>query len=269
MIQNTCKLEGGSIAYWDNGVDTDIAVLFLHGNSMDAMAFENQIRSNKFDSFHVLAPDLPGHGHSFLQEYSINSLVDALVEFCNSLVLDKIILVGHSFGGHLAIHILPGLKNCVGLFLIGTSPLGSFQDIPYAYQVSPTFSLFFKGKLETSERREMARIMVGEASYDGLKAIDRTQPDFRSGISSSLEKGEMLNEIEILRNSGIDASVFLGSHDLLARKEYLNRLQLQGIIKNLVILQFCGHSPHLENPEKFNSCLSAYLQKLSTRLWTK
>ncbi|TDQ31029.1 hypothetical protein CLV82_1728 [Zeaxanthinibacter enoshimensis] len=72
MIQNTCKLEGGSIACWDNRVDTDSTVLFLYGNSIDTLACENQIRSNKFDSFHVLSPDLPGHGHSFLQEYSVN-----------------------------------------------------------------------------------------------------------------------------------------------------------------------------------------------------
>lgn len=70
MIQNTCKLEGGSIVCWDNRVDADSTVLF-YGNFIDTLAFENQIQSNKFETFHVLATDLPGHGHSFLQEYTI------------------------------------------------------------------------------------------------------------------------------------------------------------------------------------------------------
>jgi len=78
--------------------------LFIHGFSGSATQWKYQL--NLFSSNNrVIAPDLRGHGHSGkpIGKYTTRELVNDLVSVLDNLgVVDKIILLGHSFGGAIA-----------------------------------------------------------------------------------------------------------------------------------------------------------------------
>ena len=76
-------------------------VVCLHGVTSHGRHFENLAAA--LDGFHVLAPDLLGHGASLYEPpWDIHAHVDAIVDTVGA---KPAMLVGHSFGGRLAFEI--------------------------------------------------------------------------------------------------------------------------------------------------------------------
>ena len=113
-------------------------VCFLHGwgrSSKDFMNIENEFES--------ISLDIPGFGKSvpFPRSLSPKKYAEYLADIIPSTVE---ILVGHSFGGRIAVH-LSQIKNYKKIVLIGT-PLIKKQNTKKSFSV---FNLF---KLMNNER---------------------------------------------------------------------------------------------------------------------
>jgi pimeloyl-ACP methyl ester carboxylesterase len=85
--------------YLDWGNALAGSMLLVHGMCTTAHGWDF-FAVNMKEQYHVLAPDLRGHGESdWSPEYHIGDYVDDLSYFVNNLDLENIVLIGHSLGG--------------------------------------------------------------------------------------------------------------------------------------------------------------------------
>lgn len=107
------NVEGGivSLAVGVSGEQSDsgICLIFLHGAGSSKETWHNQIKQLR-NHFLLLAPDMRSHGESSLSDdLSLNLLVADIAEIVNAfqelIGTRKIVLVGHSVGGAIAVHV--------------------------------------------------------------------------------------------------------------------------------------------------------------------
>jgi pimeloyl-ACP methyl ester carboxylesterase len=107
QAQSTTKMEKkfinteiGRIALFYKQINTEkIPVLFLHGVYFDHHLWEYQIE--QITERTVIAIDMPMHGESnqnIKVDWNLNNCADMLLEILDSLKIDKVIAVGHSWG---------------------------------------------------------------------------------------------------------------------------------------------------------------------------
>lgn len=249
-----------------NGSGIAPTVILLHGNSSSVAVWQDQLTCEKLSSFPMVALDLPGHGGSFRNgAYSVPALIEILKK--NIASYESVVLVGHSLGGHLAIELLPELKNCSGLLICGTPPIKKPINLGEAFMPDERMGLLFKKDLGTQEARQFAECVCGDfqiRGFDILKAVLDTDPKFREGIWVSVSKGELADEFEILEKAKIPIALIYGAEDPFVNANYLNTLQIPLLWKDKIhMVENSGHSPHLERPEQFNSLLFDFLNDLA------
>ena len=98
------NVKGYNLNYIDEGSGT--AVLLLHGWGSNIKSFLSLINILK-NKYRVLAFDYPGFGDSEMLKtsFSVDDYVDIVIDFLKQLKVDKVILIGHSYGGRIIIKI--------------------------------------------------------------------------------------------------------------------------------------------------------------------
>ena len=91
------------VAYVDQGSGKK-TLLFIHGLGSYLPAWKHNIEELK-SHFRCIAVDLPGYGHSTKTPHSgkMSYYAQVIIKLMNHLELDKVVLVGHSMGGQIAI----------------------------------------------------------------------------------------------------------------------------------------------------------------------
>lgn len=115
-IQGFAEVNGAKLFYKVSGKGTPI--ILIHGFSFDSRCWKNQIPALK-KKYQVICYDLRGFGQSSLpvldQPYSHTRDLISLMDY---LGIDKAILVGHSYGGRVAIECaLNNPERLAGLIL--------------------------------------------------------------------------------------------------------------------------------------------------------
>ncbi|MFH1034401.1 MAG: alpha/beta hydrolase [Pseudomonadota bacterium] len=97
--------DGVRLAYDQQG-QGDPALLFIHGYTCDHSFFEPQVE-HFAPGRRVLAVDLRGHGQSDKpeQDYTLAGLADDCAWLCRRLGLERVVAVGHSMGGGVALEL--------------------------------------------------------------------------------------------------------------------------------------------------------------------
>jgi len=106
----------------ERGEPTSPPVLLIHGWGCSVFVFWRNMPALADAGFRAIAVDLKGHGLSDKpvapDEYTIDSLVEHLVDILDALGLDRPALAGHSLGGTLIYHFAakyPQRVRCLGL----------------------------------------------------------------------------------------------------------------------------------------------------------
>jgi lipase len=80
-------------------------LLCLHGITSHAIRFR-RLAQERFGDFRVIAVDLRGHGHSGWEPpWDLETHVADVIETMDSLHLERVDIIGHSFGGRTALEL--------------------------------------------------------------------------------------------------------------------------------------------------------------------
>jgi len=261
MISNWVKEEKILI----NGIETNFKIagegeplLILHGwggSSGSWIEVQKILANNRFK---VIVLDLPGFGKSISPPvpWSVKDYSNFVLKFIEKIGLEKIILMGHSFGGRIAIkfsNLYPEkLKN-----LILCSSAGIKHSLTLGQKIILNLSLFgnflFSKKL-LKRFKDVARNIFYSflRKKDYAKAKGMMKETFQKVVAEDLrtELPEIKTRTLIIWGQK-DKAVPL--KDAYLMKEKIPQSTLE-------ILSKTGHTPNLEEPEKLAEIILNFIK---------
>jgi len=273
--EHAAMLNGHEFAYLDSGEGP--ALLFIHGLTGSQRNWAHLI--DALDHEHrVLAPDLFGHGASakVMGDYSLGAHAATLRDLLDLLGIDRVTLVGHSFGGGIAMqfcYLFPERVERLVLVASGglgrdVSPLLRAATVPGAEWVLPVIaSGWVRGRVEavgrlltsrgwraSSDTTEVWRGFTSLADADTRRAFLATT---RGVIDPG---GQTVTAHDHLPMAiAIPTLVVWGTRDRMIPAWHATTAHEAIAGSRVVLFVGAGHFPHLDEPERFAELLSDFM----------
>ena len=171
----TLTTDWGEMAYSDTGGSGN-PLFFLHGTGCDSADWTAVIERLP-QSQRCITLDFRGHGQSSVptEPFTLANLADDVLHLVNSIGIDKIILVGHSLGGMVAMEVASRSSCVIGLVLLeGWTSLASagsaFDSGRFYGSLSETE--IKKIQQKAKEKRSRFKPNVWESFWASVKDFD-------------------------------------------------------------------------------------------------
>ncbi len=230
-------------------------IVLVHGAGGNHLYWPPEIR--RLRGIRVFAPDLPGHGKSEGPgEQSIQSYQDTLLRWLDFIGLQKIILVGHSMGGAIALRFASlHPERVAGLGLISTGA---------RLKVHPSLieSAAGRGSNETAIEFIIEQSFSDQANprlvNQAAQRFKETRPSVLHGDFLACEAFDMRQELGTL---SMPTLVLCGDQDRMTPLRFSQYLARQLPNAELEIIREAGHMVILERPREVAACLQRFLEK--------
>ena len=243
----------------------DTALLFLHGWCGDHEYWKNQVDVFAPD-YRVITLDQAGHGESGKNRdnWSVAGLARDVESVVKALGLKRVILVGHSMGGPVALAAAKGMPGKV-IAVIGVDTL---QDVEFkmpeevtkkfladfANDFQGTMHVAFGGMVPEKTEAELKNwLLTRAAAQDQKMALglmrDMTELDMKDLLKEALVPVRCINSAggyQFFRPTSVEVN-----------KKYADF--------NAVIMDGVGHYPMLEQPAEFNRKLRDVLKEFAAK----
>lgn len=125
LEEKTYTLDGIKMTYYEAGHGPTL--LFLHGAGIRALTYKKSLLELA-KHFHLYAPDLPGFGKSDMPplDWTFTEYANFFNSFIQTRNLSNLILIGHSFGGRIALELAAQSPNITNLILVDTTLLAKY-----------------------------------------------------------------------------------------------------------------------------------------------
>ena len=232
-------------------------IVLIHGAGGDHLYWPPQVR--RLQDERIFAVDLPGHGKSDGVGYhSIDDYTREIIEFVKALKLSKVILVGHSMGGAVALQAaIKYPKRVLGLGLIGSTA---------RLAVSPNL-LHSASNPETAAEAIRTVIELSFAPETGARLKDVAGQRMAQTRSSVLY-GDFLacDAFEVsatqLAKISVPALIVFGAADQMTPAIGAEALRTQIKGARLEVVPGAGHMVMLEQPERVAELLHEFVNSI-------
>ncbi len=264
------SIHGHEMAYRMEGEGP--ALLLLHGIAGSSRTWRDVIPALT-GRFTVIAPDLMGHGQSEKPDgdYSLGAFASGLRDLLALLDVDRASVIGHSFGGGVALQLAyQHPERCERLVLVDSGGLGRevnlmlrMMTLPGSEYVMPVVFPAFLRHWGDSLFRTMADrgIRVGHAAeiwsaYASLTEVENRHA-FARTINAVIDPGgQTVSAMDRLYLAApLPTLIVWGDRDgiIPVSHAYAAHQAMPG--SRLVVLDGVGHFPQVEAPEKFVDAL--------------
>jgi pimeloyl-ACP methyl ester carboxylesterase len=265
-VGETVDVDGVSTNYHDVG--SGQPVVLIHGSGPGVSAWANWRLTLPELSHHVrvLAPDVLGFGYTERpagQRYDLDAWTTHLLGFLDALGLDRVSLVGNSFGGALALHLATHHSERVGRLVLMGSVGVPFELTPgleavWGFQPSPAamrdvLEVFaFDQDLLTDD---LARLRLDAATRPGVQEAYISM--FPAPRQRSIEA--LTIDEDLIRTIGQPTLVVHGRDDRVIPMANSQRLHELIPDSRLHVFDRCGHWVQIEHANEFNRLLVDFL----------
>lgn len=233
-------------------------VLILHGwgGSSDSWVRTQEFLARK--DYKVIIPDFPGFGKSRtpLRPWSVDDYVNWLNDFISGLGLEKFFLVGHSFGGRVAVKFAIKYPEKIKKLIL----CGSAGIKPKPGLKTRIIFLFSRIGNATFTPKHFVRFKDGARNifYSFLRNKDYVKANgtMKETIKKILEEDLLPNLSEIKTKT----LIIWGNLDRMVPVKYAYIFKQKIQNSELQILPKSGHSPHLEEPEKLAEIIIQFIK---------
>ncbi len=246
-------IEEGKYKYLEVGEGTPIII--LHGLMGGLSNFEGVINHFLALNYKVIVPELPLYTKSI-----INTNVKNFAKFVNDFIkhkkLERVILLGNSLGGHIALlHAKLFPENMKALVITGSSGLyesAMGDSYPrrgdYEFIKKKAEGVFYDPKVATKEIVDD----VFNTVNDRMKLI-KTLTIAKSAIRHNMAKD--------LPKMHIPTCIIWGKNDIVTPPEVADEFHNLLPDSDLFWIDKCGHAAMMEHPDTFNTLLENWLKK--------
>jgi pimeloyl-ACP methyl ester carboxylesterase len=254
------------------------AVLLLHGLGCDHTTWDAVIEPLSRRCT-VIAPDLLGHGRSDKPraDYSIGGFANGMRDLLTVLGIDKATVVGHSFGGGVAMQFAYQFPERTDrLMLVAAGGLG--PDVTPAIRAiaTPGFhqvmglltmpgvrhagvaglrALAHAPLKVTRDLDEVATIydtFKDPAARHAIRHVVRAVVDWRGQIVTMADRAYLTEEMPL--------SVVWGSDDAVLPVEHAARAAELAPRARVEVIPDAGHFPHKDRPQRFVRILQDFIR---------
>ena len=246
------KVDRGVASHIDVGSGKPL--IFLHGLFGGLSNWDNVIK--KFaHQYRVLVPQLPLLELD-IRKANLDSLVDYVREFKNSLGIKSATLVGNSLGGHVALlYTLRNPHRVSSLVLVGSSGLyeNSFgNSFPkrgdYGYVRNKVADIFHNKTVVTED-------LVNDV-YETTRSISNSLKIVH--YAKSAQRNNLADYLSLIQ---VPTQIIWGANDPVTPPEVGLRFNKAIKGSELHLIPECGHVPMMETPEVFNGLLESFLKR--------
>jgi pimeloyl-ACP methyl ester carboxylesterase len=269
----TSSNDNVSLRAWDWGAGRD-ACLLLHGFGEGAYVW-NRFAPSVAHLFRTLAVDLRGHGDSSwdtMGRYSIENHVADVLHVIQTLRLDRLVLVGHSLGGDIALRVATALPSeVVGLALIDFGPDPSpegvarvrsdFNESIRTWGSADDYASWLQARRPLVNSEVIQELAAGALRPDpdgGFRPKSDPSMGKHEGADDKIRARQLLKHVmcPVIVVRGIGSAVFSDS----SMRQMCNMLQ-NGCMR---VVNRAGHAVMNDNPDGFAEALNPFLLQIRT-----
>ncbi|MFC1630223.1 alpha/beta fold hydrolase [Patescibacteria group bacterium] len=244
-----------------NGLDSHykiqgegIPLLVLHGwgGSSNSWASVQNILAEK--GFQVIVPDLPGFGKTNPPNkgWGVSDYVEWTSAFASALgITEPLFLLGHSFGGRVAIKLSAKypteVKSLILCASAGIKPKKGLKGKTLS-AVSKVGKSLPLGKFQGGVRTGFYKL-IGKTDY--MKAQGTMKDTIKEVLKEDL--------LPYLSKIQANTLVVWGKNDKTVPLLYGKIIKEKIPGSELIIIDDSGHSPHLDNPEKLSEIITHFI----------
>jgi pimeloyl-ACP methyl ester carboxylesterase len=244
----------GKFEYLTEGSGTPM--IFLHGLMGNLSNFQHQVDYFSTRGYEVVIPLLPLYSMP-LATTSVSSLTKFVKKFIDHKGYSKVILVGNSLGGHIALlfqKLFPSyLKSIV---LSGSSGL---------YEAAMGNSYPRRGDRDYIAERVRDVFHIKEVATEELidqvfsTVNDRMKAIKTLAISKSAIRHNMAEDITSFH---LPVCLIWGRQDAVTPPEVADKFHELLPNSDLFWIDHCGHAAMMEHPQEFNIIVDEWLKKI-------
>ena len=246
-------VKDGKYKYFEAGEGTPIVV--LHGLMGGLSNFDGVASFFPPKGYKVIIPELPIYTQNILKT-NVKAFAKYVKDFITYKGLDRVILLGNSLGGHIALyHTKMYPEKMSGLVITGSSGLyesAMGDSYPrrgdYDYITEKARDVFYDPKVATKEIIDE----VYSVANDRIKLI-KTLTIAKSAIRHNMAKD--------LPKMHVPTCIIWGKNDKVTPPEVAEEFHEKLPNSSLYWIDKCGHAAMMEHPDEFNEIMYAWLQK--------
>lgn len=259
-----------------------VAMLLVHGFGNDAHIWDD-FAPGFADYYRVLALDQRGHGDSAWAlhgEYEYEHFVADLTNVCDNLGIERLVLVGHSLGGRVAM-LFAGLhsERLAGLVIVDSAPeidargstriqleVGEHRDPSFANHAEYEALLLHNYPAAKPEAiRRMAR--SGLKKRDDGRLVLKMDPVLRGAVGelpteqerAAREEANTASMWAALEKITCPTLVVRGAASDIVSPETADRMVEESLTQGqLAVVGRAGHSVMTDNPEEFRQVVATF-----------
>ncbi len=251
------SFDGVEIVYSVAGYGTT-SLFFIHGGLANRSFWAEQFTALS-DRYRTIAVDLAGHGASGRNRktWSIDAFGEDIRAVAEALDLQRVVLIGNSLGGPVALHAACLLKGRT-IGVIGVDTLHDATQKVKPAEAKASADRYRNDFVKTC--REMLEMLFHPGRErklrDWAEATMLAMPP--EVVIGMMEGFAGYDAAKAFRAAGVPIRAING--DLFPTKSELNRRIVPDF--DAVIMRGAGHYPMLERPEEFNKHLREIVQQL-------
>jgi 2-hydroxymuconate-semialdehyde hydrolase len=247
-------------------------LLLIHGSGPGVSAWANWrlVFPILSKHYHLYAPDVVGFGYTDRPEgiqYSIDVWVDHMIDFIETVIKDKVSIIGNSFGGAITLHLAKKRPDLVNkLILMGSvgthHPISHALDQVWGYEPSPenmkelikTFA-YDQSMAENGDLVEMRyQASIQEGFHESFSAMFPTPRQRHVDAMALTEEEIKAIDFPVLLVHGRDDLVIPIEHTSWVLARTLPNAQLHTFPK-------CGHWVQIERSNEFAAQVLEFLKQ--------
>lgn len=262
----TVTLHGRELAYREAGAgEGKPTLLLIHGMAASSLTWREMIPRLE-PLFHVIAPDLPGHGDSSLEfdDYSLGAMASTLRDLLVVKRISRCTVIGQSLGGGVALQFVYQYPEfCERIVLIGSGGLGrevnwilrmlavpgtelllSAGAAPFLVGAGNAVRSFFRDK-----GVHAAASSETWAAYESLGKPGHRKSFFKTLRAVVDNKGQAVSATNRLHLAGqLPFQLIWGDRDPIIPVAHGHATHDAIPGSRLSIVEGTGHYPHVEDP---------------------
>ncbi len=261
-LENYTQIDGVKICYLEVNATAPNTIVFVHGLSGNVENWWDQFEDFR-DDYHVLAPDLPGHGKSGKPEdfdYSVPSFAKVIIALMDERGIQKATIVGNSLGGAIAAYIAVQYPDRVDkLVLSDSAGLGVSPLLKAVAPLATPYAARLMGVTSARQYPGTSPKQKARADFSASFRNTEEEPPYLVAVVKSLRQVSKFNIEKSLGQIKAPTLIIWGDNDSTVPVK--NARVFNDLIAGsaLYMVKEGGHTPNMQLPQEFDCAVKNFL----------